>query len=286
MMTTRTLVKKRWRNLWPALVLAAGLTPQVHAYDTKVLVTGKELPKELQNVGVEEHLGNQLDLDLPFTDDTGQKVTLRKYFQGGRKPVLMAMVYYTCPALCNYHLNGLTEAMKQLKWTTGKEFELVAVSMNHREGPDVAGPKKANYLKAYGRVEGNDGWHFLTGDEASVKKLAGELGFKFYWMEDKKQYAHASVSYVVTPDGRISRYLNGISVDPGTLKLSLLEASNGRIGTFVEHALMFCFQFNPVKGKYVLAAWKLMRYGGAFTVILLALIFIPVWWRERSASPV
>jgi protein SCO1 len=238
-MTTRKRVKNQWRKLWPVLVLTAGLTPQLHAYDTKVLVTGHELPKELQSVGVEEHLGNQLDLDLPFVDDTGEKVTLQKYFQGS-KPVLMAMVYYTCPALCNYHLNGLTEAMRQLKWTTGKDFELVAVSMNHRETPDVAGKKKENYLKAYGRVEGNEGWHFLTGDEASVKKLADELGFKFYWMEDKKQYAHASVSYVVTPGGKISRYLHGISVDPGTLKLSLLEASNGKIGTFIEHAVMFC----------------------------------------------
>src|SRR5665213_2581771 len=137
------------RKLWPALVLAAVLTPRLHAYDTKVLVTGHELPKELQNVGVEEHLGSNIDLDLPFTDESGNTVTLRKYFTWP-KPVLMAMVYYTCPSLCNYHLNGLTEAMKTLKWTTGKDFELVAISMNSRETPDLADKKKANYLKLYG----------------------------------------------------------------------------------------------------------------------------------------
>jgi protein SCO1 len=268
------------RKLWPALLLVVGLTPRLHAYDTKVLVTGKELPPELQNVGVTEHLGNPLDLDMQFTDENGQSVPLRKYFTSP-KPVLMAMVYYTCPALCNYHLNGLTEAMKTLKWSTGKDFELVAVSMNHREGPDVAGKKKENYLKLYDRHTGDAGWHFLVGSEANVQKLADELGFKFRWMEDKKQFAHASVAYVVTPDGKISRYLHGISIEPNTLKLSLLEASNGKIGNVLEQAVMYCFQFDPVKNKYTLYAWNVMRIGAALMVLLLAIFLIPVWWREK-----
>lgn len=266
-------------KLWPAFALALCLTPETWAYSTKPVVTGHELPAELQNVGVDEHLGSELDLGLQFTDESGAPVALGKYF--GKKPVLMAMVYYTCPSLCNYHLNGLTETMKQLKWVAGKDFEVVAVSMNSKETPDVAEKKKHNYLEAYGRHEGDSGWHFLVGSEENVQKLAAQLGFKFRWLEDQQQFAHASVAYVVTPEGKISRYLHGIQVEPNTLRLSLLEASNGKIGGIVEHALMFCFQFDPVKNKYTLYAWNIMRLGALVMVLLLAIIFIPVWWREH-----
>jgi protein SCO1/2 len=272
------------KKLWPALLLAVGLTPSLHAYDTKVLVTGHDLPKELQNVGVEEHLGANLDLDLQFTEESGKLVPLRTFFHSG-KPVLMAMVYYTCPSLCNYHLNGLTDAMKKLKWTSGQDFEVVAISMNHKETPDLAAKKKASYLEAYGRHIGDQGWHFLVGSQENVAKLASQLGFKFFWMEDKKQFAHASVAYVVTPEGKISRYLHGIQIEPNTLKLSLLEASNGKIGNVLEHALMFCFQFDPVKNKYTLYAWNIMRIGAFMTVVLLGIFLIPVWWREHMYHP-
>jgi len=268
------------RVLWPALVLAVVLTPQAPAYDTKVLVTGHELPKELSNVGVEEHLGAALDLSLSFTDETGATIPLGTFFNKG-KPVLMAMVYYTCPSLCNYHLNGLTNAMRELKWTTGQDFELVAVSMNSKETPDLAIKKKANYLQAYDRHQGDSGWHFLVGSTENVQRLADQFGFKFHWLEEKQQFAHASVAYVVTPDGKISRYLHGIQIDPGTLKLSLLEASGGKIGSVLEQAVMFCFQFDPVKNKYTLYAWNIMRIGGLLMVLLLAALFIPIWWRER-----
>jgi protein SCO1/2 len=269
------------RKFLSALILAAGFTSNAWAYDTKPLVTGHELPKELQSVGVDEHLGASLDLDMQFTDENGQQVPLRSFFHSP-KPVLMAMVYYTCPSLCNYHLNGLTEAMKKLKWSTGQDFELVAVSMNHTETPDVAGKKKHNYLELYNRHTGDAGWHFLVGSKDNVAKLASQLGFRFYWMEDKKQFAHASVAYVVTPEGKLSRYLHGIEVDPNTLKLSLLEASNGKIGNLIEHALMFCFQYDPAKSKYTIYAWNIMRIGGFLTVLLLGILLIPVWWREKE----
>jgi protein SCO1/2 len=264
----------------PILALALIMAPKVWAYDTKVLVTGHEIPNELSNVGVEEHLGAQLNLDLPFTDESGQAVPLRSFFRNG-KPVLMAMVYYTCPALCNYHLNGWTEALKELRWTSGQDFEVVAVSMNSKETPEVAGKKKLNYLKVYDRHTGDPGWHFLVGNDANVHALATQLGFKFRWMEDKQQFAHASVAYVVTPEGKISRYLHGIEIEPNTLKLSLLEASNGTIGSVLEHAVMFCFQFDPVKNKYTLYAWNIMRIGAFLMMLLLAIFLIPVWWREQ-----
>ncbi|MGE0528530.1 MAG: SCO family protein [Bdellovibrionales bacterium] len=253
-------------------------------YDPKeVAVTGHELPQELQNVGVDEHLGSRLDLGLEFTDDKGQQVPLSAFFSSGR-PVLMAMVYYECPSLCNYHLNGLTDTMKTLNWTPGRDFDVVAVSMNHRETPDLAAAKKATYLKAYGRPESANGWHFLVGTEKNVAALAKHLGFRFHWLEDKQQYAHAAVSYVLTPDGKISRYLHGIQPDPQTLRLSLLEASDGKIGSILEQVLMFCFQFDPQKNKYTLYAWNLMRIGGILMVLMLAVLLVPVWWREHARN--
>ena len=254
------------------------------AYDPKnPLVTGHELPKDLEGVGVNENLGGQIDLTLPFVSDTGENVTLGKYF-GGSKPVLMAMVYYTCASLCNHHLNSLNETMKQLKWTVGNEYEIVAVSMNHREGPDVASAKKQSYVNEYGRPDSINGWHFLTGTEENIKKLSDQLGFQFRWIEDQEQYAHAAVAYVVTPGGKISRYLYGLGVDLSTLKLSLLEASGGKIGTVMDQLLMFCLQFDPSKNKYTLYAWNIMRLGGGMILLVLALLLVPMWLREKRSQ--
>lgn len=256
------------------------LTSSAWAYNTNVVVTGHELPKELNNVGVDQHLGEHIDLDLQFTDDNGQLVPLRSLFRDER-PVLMAMVYYTCPGLCNFHLNGLTDTMKQLKWSAGSEYQFVAISMKSDETPEVALKKKHNYLKVYDRAGSEKGWHFMVGSTENVNKLASQLGFKFNWLPEQKEFAHVSMAYVITPAGKISRYLPGVAVDPNTLKLSLLEASNGKIGNIFEQALMMCFQFNPHKGKFTLYSWNIMRIGGALMVLLLAILLIPVWWRAQ-----
>jgi protein SCO1 len=269
-------------RLAPAL-LAAFLGLNAWAYNPKeVNVDAHQLPKELVNVGVDEHLGAVLDKSLAFKDETGADVTLAKYFNGGEKPVLMAMVYYNCPSLCSLHLNGLTGLMKELKWTTGQDYELVTVSMDSRETPDLAAKKKHNYLQEYGRPEGANGWHFLTGNEANVQALAKQLGFRFQYLEDKGEFAHAAVAYVITPKGKISRYLHGVQPDIGTFKMSLLEASSGKIGSVVEQVLMFCLKFDPTKGKYTLYAWNIMRIGAVLMVLLLAIVLVPVWMRENS----
>lgn len=263
------------------LLAAALFNLASHAYDPKnVNVTGHELPSELVSVGVDDKLGAQIDLSLTFRDDSGAEVPLGTYFHKGR-PVIMAMVYYNCPSLCNFHLNGLTEILKVLKWTAGEKFEVVAISMDHTEGPELAHAKKQTYIKEYGRPESAGGWHFLTGSQENVKAVADQLGFKFKWLEDKKQFAHAATTYVVTPDGKISRFLHGIQPELNTLKLSLLEASNGKIGNAIEQVLMFCFKFDPTKNKYTLYAWNLMQIGAVLTVLLLALFLLPVWWREQ-----
>lgn len=266
------------------LLCAAIISGNLWAYDTQVFVSGHELPAEYQGVGVTERLGEKLDIqNLIFTDDKGETGPLNRFFHRGR-PVLMAMVYYNCPSLCNYHLNGLTETMKQLKWTPGQEFEVVAVSMDHTENAELASKKKHNYLTAYGRIASDNGWHFLTGDKETVKKLADQLGFRFKWIEEKKMFSHAAVAYVVTPDGTISRYLHGIQPDTATLKMSLLEASNGKIGNILEQAMMFCFKFNPEKSKYTLYAWNLMRIGAIVMVLLLAVLLVPLWWRDQHRT--
>lgn len=274
-------------RLWQrGLVLgSAFLAINAWGYDPRdpVTVTGHELPAELQSVGVDEHLGATLDKNLIFTDDKGQTGPLGRFFQTG-KPVLMAMVYYNCPSLCSLHLNGLNDTMKQLKWTAGDEFQIVAVSMDHTETADLAAKKKHNYLEAYGRSHGEAGWHFLVGDEKNVKALAAELGFRFHWLEDQKLFAHAAVAYVITPEGKISRYLHGVQPDVTTLKMSLLEASSGRIGNVIEQVLMFCFKFDPTRSKYTLYAWNVMRLGAILMVLLLAVLLIPMWRREQSRS--
>jgi protein SCO1/2 len=269
-----------------SLILILALFGRVAmAYDpSAVLVTGHELPKEFEGVGVEEHLGHNVDLGLEFVSDNGEKVHLGKFFESG-KPVLLAMVYYSCPNLCNFHLNGLTDALKQLKWTAGQDFQLVAVSINAKEGPDVAAKKKANYIKAYGRPESADGWHFLTGTVENINALSSQVGFKFKWIEEQKQYSHTSVSYVLTPGGKISRYIYGIGPDAQTVKLSLLEASSGKIGSMMDQVLLYCFHFDPSKNKYTLYAWNLMRVGGVTIVALLALFLIPVWRKASRVRP-
>lgn len=264
-----------------AVCFIGAATSPSHAYDPKnAEVTGHELPKEFEGVGVDEHLGAQLDMSLPFFDDNGEQVTLGKYFNSG-KPVLMAMVYYSCPSLCNFHMNGLTELFKELKWTIGQEFDVVFVSMYSKERADLAAPKKEAHVEEYGRPESMNGWHLLTGDESSIQALAKQLGFKFKWIPEQEQFSHVSVAYAITPGGQISRYLYGIKPDAQTLKLSLLEASKGKIGSIVEQVLLYCFHFDPKKNKYTLYAWNIMQVGALLTLLILSIVLVPVWFKEK-----
>lgn len=263
------------------LLMSFGLIDFARSYDPKDKpLLAHETPRELKGIGVTEHLGRQLDLSLPFTADDGSAVTLGQYLNG-EKPVLLTMVYYACPSLCNYHLNGLLDVFKKMNLVAGVDFRVVAVSMDHREGPDLAGPKKESYVNEYGHPEAQNGWHFLTGTEENVKKLADQLGFSFRWDEEGQQYAHASVAYVVTPKGKLSRYLYGIEFPPQTLKLAMIEASNGQIGSVVDQLIFYCFQFDPAKNKYTLYAFRVMQIGGLLTVLVLAIVLLPVWLREK-----
>ena len=239
-----------------------------------------EVPPEIQGVGIKENLGGNIDLDRKFTNHAGQTVSLGNYFGQGR-PVLMAMIYYNCPNLCNFQLNGLVNVVNQMKGKAGIDYDVVAVSMDHKETPDLAAKKRQTYLKTIDQKDANKSWHFLVGTEENVKALADEFGFQFKWNDQLGQYAHAAATYVMSEVGQITRYLYGIEFSPQTLRLSLVEASKGLVGDVIDQFLLFCFQFNPAKNKYVLYAYNLMRVGGLMTVVALAAFLIPLWRRER-----
>lgn len=240
-----------------------------------------EMPEELEGVGITERLGNKVSHHLEFTNDRGEKVTMGDLLSGER-PVIFTMVYYNCPSLCNYHLNGLLSVFRNMDGRAGKDFDLVAVSMDHTEGYELAAAKKETYLEALGQPGVEDGWHFLVGSEENVRQIADETGFGFRWNPEIEQYAHAAAAMILTPSGILSRYLYGIEFLPQTMRLSIVEASEGKVGSIIEQIMLFCFQFNPAKNQYTLYAYNLMRAGAAFTVIMLGIFLIPLWIRERN----
>ena len=238
------------------------------------------VPPELQGISITENLKAQVPLDLEFTDEQGRTVKLSAYFQG-KRPVILTLVYYRCPMLCGLLLNGLTDALKEMEWTAGQQFDIVTVSIDPLETPTLAKLKKQNYLKEYGRPGAAAGWHFLTGREPNIRKLADTVGFGYRYDEETKQYAHAAGIFVCTPEGRLARYLYGVMYDPQTLRLSLLEASEGKVGSTLDRVLLYCFHYDPSRGQYSLAAMNVMRAGGVLVVIILAAILFVFWRRER-----
>jgi protein SCO1/2 len=242
---------------------------------------GANVPDELQGIGVTEHLGDQVAVaGARFKDETGRDVSLADFFHAGR-PVVLSLVYYGCPNLCTFQLNGMVEALKKLAWTPGKEFELVNVSIDPREKPELAAAKKAAYLAEYGRPEAASGWHFLTGTEEQVRKLAAQVGFGYRFVKEENQFAHAAAAYVLTPDGKISRYLYGITYPIQDLRLSLVEASSGKVGTVVDRLLLFCYRYDPHTRRYSLYLERVMQAGCGGTVIAFGGYLSLFWRRER-----
>ena len=250
----------------------------VCSYETTRSFQANQTPSELQGIQIDEKTGRLIDLDLSFTDETGKRISLQKYF-AGEKPVLLTIIYYKCPNLCQLHLNGLAQAISQMTLQEDG-FEFIAVSMDPTETPVLAQAKKQTYLKHF-QQEGVN-WHFLTGSKENIKKLSSQVGFNFKWNEQQQQYAHLPVAYVLTPQGKISRYLYGVEMAPKTLKLSLVEASQGRVGGVIERILLFCFQFDPRKNRYTLYAYNVMRAGGAITVVLVLLLLLSGWKNSRK----
>lgn len=247
--------------------------------------SGSAIPAQLQGVGITEHLGAPVDIrGLHFTDESGKPVVLSDYFRKGH-PVILTLVYYECPNLCNLLLNGLVSSLRKLDWTAGRQFELVTVSIDPRETPELARRKKATYLRAYGREGAADGWHFLTGQPGPIAELSSELGYRYKYDARQKQFAHTSAIFLLTPDGKISRYLYGIEFPETNLRLGLLEASSGKIGSIVDRVLLFCCSFDPKANTYTLSAWHVSQiFLGSVAVGLFLFLGIH-WQRERSPVP-
>lgn len=251
--------------------------PETHTYAPARL---------LQKVGINQKMGAQIPLDLPFADESGQDVTLRRYFG---KPVILALVYYQCPSLCNMVLNGVLRSIKQLDLTAGNQYQVLAVSFDPRETPEMAAAKKQNYLKDYIRQDhkrqgAEQGWHFLTGPETSSKALADAVGFRYVYDALTNQYAHSSAIMILTPDGRVARYFYGIEYPARDVRLGLVEASSEKIGTPTDQVLLYCFHYDPTTGKYALVVMNVLRLAGLITVALLATFMIVMFRRDFRAA--
>jgi protein SCO1 len=241
------------------------------------------VPMMVQGVGIDQNLNAQVPLELPFKDETGQTVRLGQYFRD--KPVVLALVYYECPGLCDLILNGLSHTMEQISLNVGSDYQVVTVSFNPKETWQLAQAKKANYLEKYNRGGAKEGWHFLTGDEASIKKLADTVGFHYKYDPVNNQFAHASGIFILTPEGKIARYFYGIEYKPRDFRLGLVEASANKIGTPADQVLLFCYHYDPTTGKYGMAITQVTRALGTATVLALGAFVFIMLRRERHSHP-
>jgi protein SCO1/2 len=240
-------------------------------------------PDLLKQVGIDQKLNQSVPLNLSFRDEHGQTVQLSQYF--GQKAVILTLVYYNCPMLCTQVLNGVESGLKELPMDIGKQFSVVTVSIDPTEGHVLADVKQEMYTGMYGRPGAAQGWHFLTGDEPQIKQLADAVGFRYAYDPDTKQFAHASAIMILTPEGKISRYLYGIQFPSRDLRLGLDEASEGKIGSPVDAILLFCYHYDPHTGKYGLLISHVIQAGGAITLLVLGVLVLVLFRGEHYALP-
>ena len=246
---------------------------------------GTGLPDALQEIGIKQRLGEQLPLDTEFKNEEGQTIRLGSLFESGR-PVVLALVYYECPMLCNEVLNGLTGSLKGISLDAGKDFDVIALSFDARENekPELAKNKKAAYLERYGRTGAEKGWHFLTGTQSSIEAVTKAAGFSFRWDEKSNQFAHAGGVMVVTPEGKMSRYFYGIDYAPRDLKLGLIESAENKIGSVADQMLLYCFHYDPQSGKYGLAILRVIRLGAVLTLLGMGAMGFVFWRRGKRVN--
>ena len=241
------------------------------------------LPAMLQGVGIEQRLNAQLPLEATFRDETGTPVRLGNYFQG--RPVIVNLVYYKCPMLCNLVLTGMVRTLRHLSLNPGSDFDIVTISFDPSETPQLAAAKRQTYLAEYNRPGAAASWHFLTGDQSQINKVTEAVGFHYQWDDRQKTWAHASGIFIATPDGKMSRYIYGVYYPDRDVRLSLVEASANKIGTLNDQILLFCYHYDPVKGKYGLVITNVIRLSCTLTVLMLASFILLMLRRERQARP-
>ncbi|MCC6137808.1 MAG: SCO family protein [Bdellovibrionaceae bacterium] len=262
-----------------------GLLQTSYAYDPLEYENqNNDLPKQIENVGIKEKLGADLNkLKINVINEDGVEKPLSDYFHQQR-PVILSLVYYSCPSLCNLHLNGVIEGLSKLSLVAGKDYDLVAVSFDPKETSDLAAAKKFTYQEKHNFPDNGKGIHFLTGSESAVKTLAESVGFSYKWDNKANEWAHASAAVIITPEGLVSRYLHGVYFEPKTFRLSLVEASAGKVGDIIDSVVLFCFRYDPQASKYALYAYNMMRAGAATICIIMALWLFVFWRKTRRTA--
>ena len=279
-----------WPVAWVAAVLGIAAGPLCAGEDPTagtdlpgnippVFNRAAPLPSILKGVGITEKTGHQVPLDATFLDENGHKVTLGQYFHGD-KPVILDLGYYSCPMLCGLVLHGMTTALKKMSFVPGQQFEIVSLSFNPNEGPALAKAKKRNVIAELGKPQAAQGWHFLTGQEDQIQRVTQAVGFHYRWLPKEQEFAHTTALILISPQGRITRYLYGVNFPPETLRLSLVEASHNKIGSPLDQIILYCCQFNPKEGTYAMTAFNIMRLGGVLAVIVLGGAIGIALWRE------
>jgi len=233
----------------------------------------------LKQVGIDQRLNASVPAALEFRDETGNAVALRAYL--GRKPVVLAPVYYGCPRLCTEIMTGLASSLKAVGFRPGREFDVVAFSFDPKDTPEHAAAKKQKFLQRYGRPETAPGWHFLTGDPSAIRALTEAIGYRYAFDGKSQQFAHASAILILTPQGKISRYLYGVEYAPRDIRLALIEASQEKIGNLLDRAMLFCYHYDPADGRYTSAVLRSLRGAAALTLLSLGAFWIAMFRRER-----
>jgi protein SCO1/2 len=251
-------------------------------YKREVVMTASTTPAPLREIGFDQYIGETIPLDIVFNDESGRRLMLGDYF--GKRPVVLVFAYYDCPMLCTQVINGLSTALNVLSLEPHADFEIVTVSFNPKDTPATASAKKAIYLERYRHPGAAAGWHFLSGDQASIDRLTKAAGFRFVWDDKTNQFAHPTGVIVLTPEGRLARYLFGIEYGPRDLRYALVEASAGKVGNAVDALLLYCYHYDPMTGRYGLVVMRALRIAGIATVLALGTFIVVMVRREQRRS--
>jgi protein SCO1 len=273
---------KKWSNPVLLAILAAGLSMAAYGQNMSTGIMSPPAsmrPPGLKNVGIQQNLNGQIPPDLIFRDETGKAVRLGDYF--GQKPMILSFVYYRCPMLCGEVLSGLTSALKVLKFNVGDEFNVLTVSFDPKDTPEIGAAKKAEYMERYKRPGAAAGWHFLTGSKDSIDALTKAAGFQYQYDPKTGQFAHSTAIMVLTPDGKIAQYYYGVEYAPKDLRLGLIQASENKIGTITDQILLYCYHYDPTTGKYGAMISRILQLSAMATVLILG-VFMTLLFRHGS----
>jgi protein SCO1/2 len=281
--TVRSALSKVWALLIAMLLLFGSINVWAQGMNQGILSPPANVrPPGLKNVGIEQHLNEQIPPDLAFRDESGKSVQLRDYF--GKRPLILNLVYYQCPMLCGEVLSGLASALRVLQFDVGKEFDVLTVSFDPKETPEMASAKKAVYLKRYGRTGAAQGWHFLTGPQASIDVLTKAAGFQYQYDPRSSQFAHATAIMLLTPEGKIAQYYYGIEFAPKDLRLGLIQASQNQIGNVVDQVLLYCYHYNPDTGKYGAIISRILQLAAGATILVLGAFLVFMFRMESNSA--